>query len=196
MKVVLATRNQGKVREFGEALAALGWTIEGLPENVPAVIEDGLTFEDNARKKAEEVAEFLQTPVLADDSGLEVDALDGRPSVFSARYAGENASDSANNSKLLEELAGVPIDNRSARFVCVLALARPKEPTLLARGECEGVILEQPRGAGGFGYDPLFFVPDLQKTFGELTLDEKNRISHRAKAIRSLMQLVPAGDNG
>ncbi|WP_018130995.1 XTP/dITP diphosphatase [Effusibacillus pohliae] len=194
MKVVLATRNQGKVREFAQALSALGWMVEGLPETAPQVVEDGLTFEANARKKAEAAAAFLQAPVLADDSGLQVDALDGQPGVFSARYAGEDATDTANNLKLLQALEGVPAERRSARFVCVLALAQPNAPTVLARGECEGIILEAPRGEGGFGYDPLFFVPELQKTFAELSLEEKNRISHRTKAIRSLIELVREGD--
>lgn len=196
MKVVLATRNQGKVREFAEALSGLGWTVGGLPASVPEIVEDGRSFEENARKKAETVANLLRVPVLADDSGLEVDALDGEPGVFSARYAGENATDSDNNRKLLAALTGVPAEKRSARFVCVLAWAVPEKPAVTVRGECEGVILDEPRGEGGFGYDPLFFVPRLQKTFGELPLEEKNRISHRAKAIRSLIDLLSEGGRG
>ncbi|GAX91109.1 XTP/dITP diphosphatase [Effusibacillus lacus] len=194
MQVILATRNQGKVREFDKALSELGWTVSGLPDNTPPVVEDGLTFEANARKKAETIAQLLQVPVLADDSGLEVDALGGRPGVYSARYAGEHASDADNNHKLLQELAGVAPDKRTARFVCALAFSNPGSPTLLARGECEGVILTEARGEGGFGYDPIFCVPDLRKTFGELDLDEKNRISHRAKAIRSLLELLSVRD--
>lgn len=192
MKVVLATRNQGKVREFAYSLSNLGWEITALPESVPPVTEDGATFEENARKKAETVANLLNLPVLADDSGLQVDALEGRPGVFSARFAGKHASDEANNRKLLHELTGVPAGKRTARFVCALAYAVPGEPTVMVRGECEGVILGELKGNDGFGYDPLFYVPEAKKTFGELSLAEKNRISHRARAIQSLIQVLSA----
>lgn len=192
MKVILATRNQGKVREFAHSLSKLAWEIMALPESVPPVTEDGVTFEENARKKAETVANLLNLPVLADDSGLQVDALEGRPGVFSARFAGKHASDEANNRKLLHELTGVPADKRTARFVCALAYAVPGHPTVMVRGECEGVILDELKGNDGFGYDPLFYVPEAKKTFGELSLAEKNRISHRARAIQSLIQVLSA----
>ncbi|BCJ88514.1 XTP/dITP diphosphatase [Effusibacillus dendaii] len=188
MKLVLASRNKGKLREFQEALVKFGYTVEPMPENLPEVVEDGLTFEENAAKKAESVAAWLNVPVLADDSGLEVDAIGGRPGVFSARYSGLHATDQENNSKLLKELSGIAKDRRTARFVCVLAFARPGENTILARGECEGLILEAPQGDAGFGYDPLFLVPQFGKTFGELSLSEKNQVSHRANAIRMLTE--------
>jgi XTP/dITP diphosphohydrolase len=194
LKVILATQNQGKVREFSALLSELGWTITSLPDSAPIVVEDGTTFEENARKKAEETARALQLPVLADDSGLEVDALGDRPGVYSARYAGESATDQDNNNKLLKELAGVEDSKRTARFVCVLAFAVPGSETLLVRGECEGVLLKELRGEGGFGYDPLFYVPELGKTFAELSSEEKNRISHRAKALRSLLSLLVERD--
>jgi XTP/dITP diphosphohydrolase len=194
VRVVLATRNQGKIREFADTLSELRWEITALPESVPPVTEDGMTFEENARKKAEAVANLLNLPVLADDSGLQVDALEGRPGVFSARYAGEQASDEANNRKLLHELTGVPADKRTARFVCALAYAKPGEPTVMVRGECEGVILDELKGNDGFGYDPLFYVPEAEKTFGELALTEKNRISHRARAIQTLLKVLSAED--
>jgi len=151
---------------------------------IPPVIEDGDTFEENAVKKAQFTARVLGVPALADDSGLAVKALGGAPGVFSSRYAGENADDDANNRKLLKEMAGV--EDRSAAFLCVLVIAVPRGPALVYEGRCEGVIAEKPEGDGGFGYDPLFYYPPLQKTFAQLTGQEKNRISHRGKAILEL----------
>lgn len=190
MKVVLATRNQGKVREFAEALSALGWEVTAMPESAPIVVEDGETFEANARKKAETIANYLKASVLADDSGLEVDALEGRPGVYSARYAGEHATDAENNQKLLREMEITPIEKRTARFVCALAFARPDAPTVIVRGDCNGIILNEEKGQGGFGYDPLFYVPAEQQTFAELPLQVKNQISHRATAIRALAAIL------
>lgn len=194
MKLLLATRNKGKIKEITEVFGVLGWEIEGLPPDAPEVIEDGTTFEENARKKAETIAALYQTAALADDSGLEVEALDGRPGVYSARYAGENANDEENNRKLLSEMADIPAADRHARFVCVLALARPGEATVTVRGECKGEILTKPMGTGGFGYDPLFFVQEYGKTLAELSLADKNKISHRAKAIRALQKLESQGE--
>lgn len=190
--ILLATHNQGKIKEFSAYLARLGWQVQGLPDDAPPVVEDGLTFADNARKKAETMARHFHLPVLADDSGLEVEALHGQPGVHSARYAGEKATDEENNAKLLRELSGVPWERRTARFVCVLALAVPGKETQIFRGECDGRILREPRGDGGFGYDPLFYLPDLDKTMAELTLEEKNLISHRANALRQLIQAFPS----
>jgi XTP/dITP diphosphohydrolase len=184
--IILATRNQGKIRELVPYFARIGWTLQGLPADAPLIIEDGLTFAENAHKKAETIARMYGMAALADDSGLEVDALGGRPGVYSARYAGENASDEMNNRKLLQEMVDVPVELRTARFVCVLALSIPGKRTLFFRGECEGRILREMRGTGGFGYDPLFYLPHLDKSMAELTVEQKNQISHRAQAMRKL----------
>lgn len=189
-QILLATRNPGKVKEFAPYFTRIGWQLQGLPSDAPTVEEDGTTFAENAQKKADTIVRLYGMPTLADDSGLEVDALGGRPGVYSARYAGEEASDEMNNEKLLRELADVPAEHRTARFVCVLALAIPGRKTLLFRGECEGRILRDPRGDGGFGYDPLFYLPHLGKSMAELTLDEKNQISHRAKAMKKLTETL------
>lgn len=197
-KVVLATRNSGKIIEFNERFAEVGWEIIPLPKDAPTVIEDGLTFEENAIKKARSAAAFCGLPALSDDSGLEVDVLEGRPGVFSARFAGEHATDQQNNDKLLRELAGVPEETRTARFVCALAFVDVKsdndsnriiEPVVV-RGNCEGRILTEPRGTNGFGYDPLLYIPELDKTIAELTIEEKHRISHRGEAIRKMLQCI------
>jgi XTP/dITP diphosphohydrolase len=189
-KLLLATRNQGKVREFAAFFAELGWEVEAVPEDAPEVIEDGTTFAANAIKKAETIARHTHKPALADDSGLEVEALEGRPGVYSARYAGEGASDAANNAKLLQELAGVPDGQRGARFVSAIALARPGQETLVSFGTVEGEILRERRGEGGFGYDPLFLVPAHAQTLAEISLEEKNRISHRAEALRAMIDML------
>lgn len=191
-ELVLATRNPGKVREMAALLADLGVTMRSLFDvpGAPEVEEDGRTFAENAVKKAETIARFTGLPALADDSGLEVDALGGAPGVFSARYAGEGASDAANNEKLLAALAGVPAERRTARYRCVLALAAPGMPTVTVEGVCEGRIAEQPRGTGGFGYDPLFYLPGRGKTMAELRPEEKNAISHRGQALRRLKALL------
>jgi len=190
-RILLATRNAGKVREFARFFAELGWQVEPVPADAPEVIEDGETFSANAIKKAEEIAAFYNTPALADDSGLEVDALGGRPGVYSARYSGEDATDARNNAKLLAELQGVPEPERGARFVSSIAFARPGQETLVSFGTCSGHILTEARGEGGFGYDPLFALPTGQ-TLAEISLAEKNAISHRAHALRQLVDLLKA----
>ena len=157
---------------------------------MPEVVEDGDTFEANAMKKAEVTSRILNCPVVADDSGLVVDALDGAPGVYSARYAGPEANDAANNRKLLQALKDVPVEKRGAMFVCVMALAVPGAETRTVRGTCSGWITQQPRGENGFGYDPLFYLPERGCTMGELSPSEKNRISHRAQATQLLLGLL------
>lgn len=187
-EILIATRNPGKIKEFQAFFAAWGWRVKGLDQfpDLPEIIEDGLTFEDNARKKAESLFRWTGMPALADDSGLEVDALGGRPGVYSARFAGEHASDAENNQKLLHALDGIPLERRTARFRCVLFLMFGEERTMTAEGVCEGVILTAPRGSGGFGYDPLFYLPAYGKTMAELDPNEKNQVSHRGQALRQL----------
>jgi len=158
--------------------------------DVPEVVEDGDTFEANAVKKAETVSRALDRPVVADDSGLVVPSLNGAPGVQSARYAGPSADDGANNEKLLRALDGMTGKDREAAFVCVLALKIPGEEPRLVRGECRGSIALEPKGSHGFGYDPLFFLPEYGKTMGEISPELKNRISHRAKAFQKLLQLL------
>lgn len=185
MKLVLATRNQGKVRELAKLVAPLDMEVVSLAEypHVPEVVEDGETFEENAVKKAKAVAFATGLIALADDSGLEVDYLGGAPGVHSARFSGEEKDDQANNQKLLRLLEGVPPEKRSARFRCVVAIATPEGKVFNASGSCEGVIGTTPKGASGFGYDPLFYVPEFDKTFAELDLETKNKISHRGRAF-------------
>jgi len=198
MRIVLASNNPGKAREFAAALAELNVDIMSQSLfGVPEVEETGLTFIENALLKARNAALHTGWPALADDSGLVVDALDGRPGIHSARYAGPDADDHANIAKLLVELRGVPAERRTARFVCVLALLRhPADPTpLICQASWEGVIVTEPRGANGFGYDPVFFVPGEQQTAAELDLATKNRLSHRGQALAHLrrqMQDEPA----
>ncbi|MBW2708697.1 MAG: XTP/dITP diphosphatase [Deltaproteobacteria bacterium] len=184
--LVLATRNNGKISEFRDLFKKSGIEIKTLDDfgPIPPVIEDGDTFEDNAVKKAQFTARVLGLPAIADDSGLTVTALEGAPGVFSSRYAGEDADDESNNRKLLAEMEGV--EDRTAAFVCVLAIAVPRGPALIYEGTCKGMIAEAPKGAEGFGYDPLFYYLPLLKTFAQLTREEKNSISHRGKAIEEL----------
>ncbi|NLN06194.1 MAG: XTP/dITP diphosphatase [Firmicutes bacterium] len=192
MKLVLATLNPGKIAELKTLLAGLPLALVPLaayPEYSPPE-ETGRTLEENAALKAEAVARFTGLWALADDSGLEVDALGGRPGVFSARYAGEDADDKKNNAKLLIELAGVAASERTARFRTVIALAHPGQPTRFAEGVCEGLIALEPRGESGFGYDPLFYYPPAGKTFAEMLPAEKNKISHRAKALQAARELL------
>lgn len=186
--LVLATHNQGKLAELRTLLADLPLDLLSLDDfpGVPPVVEDGATFSANAIKKARQTAEFLDRWVLADDSGLEVRVLNGQPGVRSARYAGENADDDANNARLLADLAGIPTEERQARFVCVIAIASPLGQYWTVEGFCEGMILEKPRGSHGFGYDPLFWVPQLRKTFGEADAKEKASWSHRGQALRKM----------
>lgn len=196
--VLLATSNPGKLRDFAGAAAPYGITIANIPHfaSLPEVVEDGATFEGNARKKAEFYS--LAVPgelVLADDSGLEIDALGGAPGVHSARYAADephkaecNTDDEANNERVLRQLKGVPEQKRTARFICVLAVARDGHTLHTFRGAAEGIILDAPRGQHGFGYDPLFFFPAIQKTFAQLDPEEKSRYSHRGAAFRRFLQ--------
>ncbi len=192
-RIVLATNNPGKVREFSAVLAGLNLDI--VPQsafNVPEAEETGLTFVENAILKARNAALHTGLPALADDSGLVVDALDGAPGIYSARYAGPSAGDRANIDKLLAELRGVPVERRTARFVCALALLHhPADPTpLICQGSWEGVILTEPRGANGFGYDPIFFAPGEHRTAAELEPAVKNRLSHRGRALAQLAQAL------
>jgi XTP/dITP diphosphohydrolase len=194
IRVLIATSNPGKLRDFAGAAATLGIAIESLPNfaSIPTAVEDGLTFEENARKKAEYYSAYAPGEiVLADDSGLEVDALGGAPGVHSARYAadqphlvGNNTDDQANNARLIRELRKIPPENRTARFVCVIAAARDGQTLEIFRGQAEGILLDSPRGSNGFGYDPLFYFPQINKTFAELTPEEKAQYSHRGAAFR------------
>jgi XTP/dITP diphosphohydrolase len=186
--LVIATTNPGKVAEMRDLLAGFPIELKSLADfgPIPAVEEDGETFDENAYKKASFTAKILGIPALADDSGLVVDALDGAPGVLSARYAGENATDEQRIAKLLKEMQGQT--HRKAAFECVLSIAVPSGPALTYEARCEGLIAEQPVGQGGFGYDPIFFYPPLNKTFGQITRAEKSRVSHRAKALNELKQ--------
>lgn len=189
--ILIATNNPGKAREFEALFAKKGLqvkTMRDYPE-IPEVEETGTTFAENALLKAETIAETFNMLVLADDSGLKVDALDGQPGVYSARFAGEPKSDAANNAKLLHELTGIPAAERAAQFHCTLALALPGKESLVVEGEVEGTILSIPRGKNGFGYDPLFYVPSKEKTMAELSEDEKNKMSHRAVALMKLEEV-------
>ncbi len=195
-RIYVATSNPGKLRDFAAA-AGTELDIAPLPGigDAPAPAEDAPTFEGNARKKAEHYSRLYPGElVLADDSGLEVNALGGAPGVHSARYAAEsaasNADDAANNARLLREMEGVPDEARRARFVCVLAAAREGQTVLTARGEVEGMILREPRGTGGFGYDPLFYLPEIGKTMAELSAQEKAEVSHRGRALRKWMEAM------
>ncbi|HWP57190.1 MAG TPA: XTP/dITP diphosphatase [Candidatus Acidoferrales bacterium] len=194
MELLVGTTNPGKRREIENYLAGLNVHILSPAECAAGIeiVEDGKTYEENALKKARALAKLSRKLVLADDSGLEVEALAGAPGVHSARYAGEPPSDERNNEKLLKALAGVPRERRQARFVCVLALCAPPphEREWLIRGECAGMIEFAPRGRQGFGYDPLFYYPPLGKTFAELELSTKSQVSHRGQALRKLRALL------
>ncbi len=193
-EVVLATRNCDKGREIAAILSGAGSTIRTLAEfpEMPEVVEDGETCEANAIKKAREVAAWTGLTAIADDTGLMVDALGGRPGVYAARYAGEQASYEDNWRKLLAELKGVPSAKRTARFMTVAAIAHPHDDRVTAvEGVLDGAIAMEPRGARGFGYDPVFLVPELGKTLAELTDEEKNRLSHRARAFAKVRELLP-----
>jgi XTP/dITP diphosphohydrolase len=191
--VIIATKNRNKLAQFRDLFGKeLGLEVKGLfdyPE-LPEIVEDQDTFEGNARKKAETICRVLGVPVVSDDSGLVVPALGGEPGVYSARYAGHGATDEKNNQKLLERIRGVPESERKGIYVCVMALSVPGEETKVVRGECEGVITRRPRGDGGFGYDPLFFLPSEGKTMAELPPERRYEISHRAKATRMLAEIM------
>lgn len=186
--ILIATKNKGKAKDFESIFGPLGYTVKTLDDVASHldVEETGSTFEENAILKAEALANELNTIVIADDSGLEVDALNGEPGIYSARYAGEAKSDDANMDKLLTNLEEVPAEERTARFVCAIALAQPGKETVTYRGTCEGVIAKERRGEYGFGYDPIFFVPAQNKMMAELTPEQKSAISHRGAAIQKL----------
>lgn len=192
MKLVLATKNLGKVREMAGLLEPHGIELVSLQDfpGIGEIEEDGGTFRENAIKKASVTCEQTGLMALADDSGLEVDHLDGAPGVHSARFAGESKDDTANNTKLLDLLEDVPAEGRTARFRCVIAIAVPGGWVYTAEGACEGVIIGEPRGDGGFGYDPLFYLPEYGKTFAELDLETKNQISHRGKALAGALDIL------
>jgi XTP/dITP diphosphohydrolase len=206
-KILIATSNAGKLRDLAGAAISHGVEVAGIPgfHSLPTVVEDGLTFEANARKKAEEYSRYVPGEiVIADDSGLEIDALGGAPGVHSARYAAPdlhnkepheaeaNTDDDANNARVLRELKGVPSERRTGRFVCVLAAARDGRTLATFRDVAEGMILDEPRGTNGFGYDPLFYFPSIGSTFAELSAEEKATYSHRGKAFRQLLEWTTA----
>src|ERR1700730_4360031 len=201
-RVLIATSNPGKLRDFAGAALQHGVEVAGIPDfcSLPAVVEDGLTFEANARKKAEAYSRHVPgVIVIADDSGLEIDALKGAPGVHSARYAADradkaepNTDDEANNARVLRELKAVPQAQRTGRFLCVLAAARDGETLATFRGTAEGMVLDTPRGTNGFGYDPLFYFPQIQKTFAELSAEEKSEYSHGGAAFRELLEWIDA----
>jgi len=198
VRLALATGNRGKIREMRDLLAGLD--IEVLArddlEGWPALEEKGDTFEENAATKSLELSRWAGMPALADDSGLEVEALGGAPGVISARYAGAQGDDAANIARLLREMQGTPPEKRKARFVCVLVLASPGGQTLEIRETCEGAITTAPRGEGGFGYDPVFVPDGMERTMAELSLEEKNAVSHRGRALRRLRALLVRGEPG
>lgn len=204
-RILIATSNPGKIRDFAGAASHHGIEVAAIPSfsSLPAVIEDGATFEANARKKAEAYSQYVPGEiVIADDSGLEVDALGGAPGVHSARYAADephaaenNTDDDDNNAKLIREIRHVPVDKRTGRFVCWIAAARDGQTLAVFEGKAEGIIQEQPKGSNGFGYDPLFFFPQINKTFAELTAAEKAYYSHRGKAFRKFLEWAAAKDS-
>jgi XTP/dITP diphosphohydrolase len=193
-EIVLATKNRGKIEEFTSLLRGVFQKIMTLTDldSAPNIVEDGNTYRENALKKARSISEFTQKLTIGDDSGLEVETLGGRPGILSSRYAGENARDKENINKLLRELSG--LSNRKARFVCSLALVSPHGEEIVVEGTCEGIIIDGPRGEGGFGYDPVFFIPEINKTFAELSFEEKNQISHRAHAVKALIEGINGPD--
>jgi XTP/dITP diphosphohydrolase len=210
-RILIATSNPGKLRDFAGAARQHGVEIAGIPDfsSLPTVVEDGLTFEANARKKAEEYSRSAPGEVVvADDSGLEIDALNGAPGVHSARYAAPdlqgqdphkaaaNTDDEANNTRVLREMKGVPPAERTGRFVCVLAAARDGKTLATFRGTAEGLILDSPRGRNGFGYDPLFYFPEIEKTFAELSAEEKAKYSHRGAAFRQFLEWCKRATGG
>ena len=193
MKLVIATNNNNKLREIREKFSAInGLDILSVADfkNAPAAIEDGKTFRENALKKAGEVSAFTGLPALADDSGLVVDALDGRPGIFSARYGGHDTTDLQKNILILEEMKNIPDGKRNAKFVCVIAITFPDGKEYTVTGECEGIITHKMKGANGFGYDPIFYIPHIKKTMAELPLAEKNKISHRAIALDKALAVL------
>jgi len=196
-KIVLASRNVKKTQEVAELLEPCGFEVVPVTvfPDIPEVVEDGQTFAANAAKKATEVAVQLQQWVIGEDSGLQVDALDGRPGIYSARYSGEGATDETNNALLMEELQGVPTERRGGGYVCSVALSDPTGQVRIAvEGTCRGRLLEAAAGGGGFGYDPYFLIPEYHKTFGELSPLVKRKLSHRARAFASFVPRLMALD--
>ena len=193
MKIVLATKNKGKIREFREALAEIGW--EGVPVSEIADVADpeetGTTFLENAVQKATAYAEALGMPVMSDDSGITADIL-GEPGIYSARYAGVHGDDEANNRKLVERLRPFTAEMRRGHYTCAVALVWPDGKCITAEGTCYGIIRDYYAGTGGFGYDPLFYLPEYGKTMAEISLEEKNKISHRGKALHALIAKIRA----
>ena len=192
-QIVLATRNRGKIRELQALMKDFGIEVLSVAdmEGVPEVEEDGTTFLENSLKKAREISTATGIMALADDSGLVVDALNGAPGVYSARYAGDNATDEQNYLKLLDEMKDIPDGERTARFKCVMVLCHPSGQWISAEGACEGIISREPTGSQGFGYDPVFFVPELGRSMAQLSSEEKNAISHRGNALKKLREMLP-----
>lgn len=192
-EVIIATKNKGKAKEFERMFLPLGFDVKTLLDfdDMEDIEETGQTFEENAMIKAETLSKALGKVVIADDSGLIVDALNGEPGIFSARYAGEEKNDEANIDKVLKLLNGVPKEERTARFYCALAIAFPSEKTKTVHGVCEGLILTERRGSYGFGYDPIFWVSEKDQAMAELLPEEKSEISHRAKALKKLEADLP-----
>ncbi len=191
-EILLATHNSHKIREIRKIFQHLPIQFLSLADfkNPPHVIEDGKTFKKNALKKAVQIAQWSRKISLADDSGIEVDALHGAPGIYSARFAGEKATDEENNIKLLEQLKNTPFEKRTARYQCVMAIATPDSFIQTTQGTCEGYIVLQPDGKEGFGYDPLFYYPPFQKTFGNTPPDQKNQVSHRFHALQKLEPIL------
>jgi XTP/dITP diphosphohydrolase len=192
-EIVIATGNPGKLREMQALLASLGLKILSLKDfpETPDVLEDGATFAENAAKKAKTIAQMTGRPAIADDSGLVVKALGGRPGVFTSRFAGEKTSDRNKCQRLLEEMAGIPEEQREAAFVCAIAIALPQGEVKIVEEECQGRISFLPRGENGFGFDPIFFVPELGRTLAELEPEVKNQVSHRGRALKKLKLILP-----
>lgn len=192
MELLVATRNKKKLEEIKHLLTDMDLCVTSLDDyaDMPEIVEDGETFEENAIKKAVSIALFTKKLVLGEDSGLEVEALKGRPGVYSARYSGSGATDKKNNRKLLKELDGVPLKRRGACYQCAIALADGKRLIATVKGSCRGMIASAPRGDNGFGYDPLFLIPRLKKTFGELPIEVKHKMSHRRRAIQKARVLI------
>jgi len=192
-EVVIATRNTGKLRELEAILAPFSLKLISLKDfpEIPDVLEDGATFSENAGKKARTVAHLTGRLTIADDSGLCVDVLQGRPGIFSSRFAGDKATDRERYQKLLDEMTGIPEGQRGAEFICVMAIVSPEGEMQTVEGKCRGRITFTPQGKHGFGFDPIFFVPELGKTMAELTPEVKNQISHRGQALKKLKLILP-----
>ena len=193
-ELVIATKNQGKLREIRDLLKDFDLKITSLADypDAPEIVEDGDSFSANALIKAKVIAEFTGQLTMGEDSGLEVDALDGAPGIYSARFSGDDATDEKNNTKLIQSLQGVPTEKRTARYQCYAALVDGSETLDIVNGSCEGVIAEEARGSNGFGYDPYFLIPEYKQTFGELDPSIKAKISHRAKAMAKFRDAVSA----